>query len=62
MSHKDKQPSRASKAGVPPDKRQPASDVAPRAAKGGDKENNSPLPRRKQSSGLQSTPGRKPGP
>jgi hypothetical protein len=61
MSHKDKQPGRASKAGVPPDKREPASDVAPRAAKGGDKEDNTPLARRMKSSGPQNTPGRKPG-
>jgi hypothetical protein len=45
MKHVDKQPKRASKAGVPPDKAQPRADVSPDATRGGDKESREPLPR-----------------
>ncbi|HEY0824130.1 MAG TPA: hypothetical protein VGD76_10120 [Ramlibacter sp.] len=54
----DKQPRRASK-DVGIDKLHPRSDMNSRAA-GGDKESNEALPRRKKSSGVQSTPARKP--
>ena len=61
MKHGDKQPRRPSKAGVPSDRVEKPSDVAPRAARGGDKESNEPLPRRlKGSSQPRTTAGRKP--
>lgn len=61
MTQGDKQPRRPSKSGVASDHVQKPSDVAPRAARGGDKENNEPLPRRlKGSSQPRTIPGRKP--
>jgi hypothetical protein len=61
MKNVDKQPKRASKSGVPPDKAQPASDVSPHAARGGDRESNEPLPRPlKGASQPRTLPGRKP--
>lgn len=62
MKHPSKQAKRASKAGMPEDKRLPASDVSPHAAKGGDKESNEPL-REQLKGGAQprTSPGRKPG-
>jgi hypothetical protein len=45
MKHLDKQKRPASKKDMPLDKLQPASDVSPHAAKGGDKESHEPLPR-----------------
>lgn len=62
MKHLDKQPKRPSKAGMNQDKMQPASDVSPHAAKGGDKESNEPLRRPlKGSNQPQTSPGKKPG-
>lgn len=58
---RDKQARAASKKGMPQDKLLPPSDTAPRAAKGGDKESNEPLPRTLKSSGPPTSPGRKPG-
>lgn len=55
---KDKQPRRPSK-DVSLDKLHPASDMNARAA-GGDKEENTPLRRRKNSKGAQTTPAKKP--
>jgi hypothetical protein len=54
----DKQPRRASK-DVSVDKLHPASDMGKRA-KGGDKVSNQGLPSRKKSSGVSSTPAKKP--
>lgn len=54
----DKQPRRASK-DLPADQIHPASDMGKRA-KGGDKFNSGKLPSREKSSGVQSTPSRKP--
>jgi hypothetical protein len=45
MKRADKQPRRASKADLPPDKLQLPSDVSSGAARGGDKESREPLPR-----------------
>jgi hypothetical protein len=63
MKHIDKQPKRASKADMSRDQRQPASDMSPHAAKGGDKQSNEPLRRHlKGGSGQpQTSPGKKPG-
>lgn len=58
---RDKQIRSPSKKGVAQDKVLPSSDVAPHAAKGGDKESNEPLPRPLKSSGPPTSPGRKPG-
>jgi hypothetical protein len=59
---KEKQPRRPSQAGLADDKRLPASDVSPHAARGGDKESNEPLPRPQKGTGQPRTsPGRKPG-
>jgi hypothetical protein len=55
---KDKQPRRPSK-DVALDKLHPRSDMNSRTA-GGDKEQNTPLPRRQKSSGPQTTPAKKP--
>jgi hypothetical protein len=57
----DKQTRSPSKKEMPQDKLLPPSDVAPRAAKGGNKESNEPLPRALKSSGPRTSPGRKPG-
>jgi hypothetical protein len=56
---KDKQPRKPSKQELPADKLHPESDMGKRA-KGGDKFNSHELPRRKKSSGPQTTPARKP--
>jgi hypothetical protein len=58
---RDRQARSTAKKGTPQDKLQPTSDVAPRAAKGGDKESNEPLPRGLKGSGPPTSPGRKPG-
>jgi len=55
---KDKQPRRSSK-DVGIDKLHPASDMGKRA-KGGDKFSNQGLPKAQKSSGVQSTPSKKP--
>lgn len=63
MKHIHNQPKRASKADMTRDQRQPASDVSPHAAKGGDKESNEPLrrPLKGGSGQPQTSPGKKPG-
>lgn len=58
---RDKQVRSPSKKGMPQDKLLPPSDVAPHAAKGGDKESNEPLPRTLKKSGPATSTGRKPG-
>jgi hypothetical protein len=58
---RDKQTRPPSKKEMPQAKLLPPSDVAPRAARGGDKESNEPLRRALKSSGQQTSPGRKPG-
>lgn len=55
----DKQPRRPSKSGLPAEKLHPESDMGKRA-KGGDKFSNQGMPRREESSGPQTTPGKKP--
>lgn len=55
---KDKQPRRPSK-NLPADQIHPASEMGKRA-KGGDKFSNQGMPKRQKSSGVQSTPSKKP--
>jgi hypothetical protein len=55
----DKQPRRPSKQDLPADKLHPESDMGKRA-KGGDKVSNQGLPKRQKSSGVASTPAKKP--
>lgn len=55
----DKQPRRASKADLPADQLHPASDMGKRA-KGGDKFNSGELRGKQKSSGVASTPSKKP--
>jgi hypothetical protein len=63
MKHLDKQPRRPSKPDRGLDKLHPPSDVAPNAARGGDKESNEPLPRPlKGGDQPQTSPAKKPGP
>lgn len=57
---RDRQASSPSRKGMPQDKL-PPSDVAPHAARGGDKESHEPLPRGLRGSGPSTSPGRKPG-